>query len=96
MLFLKPVVTERAVWLKEKQNRHALWVEGNATKGEIRRELKQRFGVDCVSIRTFSVRGKLRRSLIRRSGTPGYQPARKKAIVRLAAGQTLKWPEGQK
>jgi large subunit ribosomal protein L23 len=85
----RPVVTERTTLLKEKENKYMFIVDKKANKYQIKDAIEKMFNVDVEKITTLNVKGKLRR-LGRYSG---YRPSYKKAIVKLAQGQTIKFIE---
>jgi large subunit ribosomal protein L23 len=85
----RPYVTEKSTRLKE-ENSYVVEVDLAATKGDIKEAIQTRFKVDVLAVRTIKIHGKFRR----RSGpVGGYQSDRKKAIVKLKAGQQLNWEE---
>jgi large subunit ribosomal protein L23 len=85
----RPLVTEKSTRLRE-QNAYVLEVDPSANKHQIRAEIESRFKVTVVAINTVKVLGKFRR---RTGPVGGYQPDRKKAIVKVKAGQQIKWEE---
>lgn len=87
----RPLITERTTQLRE-QNKFVFEVNPNATKGQIREAIETAFKVDVLDINTMNVPGKLRR----RGRTAGYQSNWKKAIVKLKAGQEIKYAEPAK
>ncbi|MFA5778720.1 MAG: 50S ribosomal protein L23 [Elusimicrobiota bacterium] len=86
----KPVITEKATKLKEKENKYQFIVAKDATKGQIKEAIKQLFDVDVEKIRTAILPGKLRRM----GAHAGYRSDFKKAIVNIKKGQTIKIVEG--
>jgi large subunit ribosomal protein L23 len=85
----RPLVTEKSTRLRE-QNAYVLEVDPSANKHQIRAEVEARFKVNVVDVNTVKVLGKFRR---RTGPVGGYQPDRKKAIVKIKAGQQIKWEE---
>jgi len=81
---LSPVVTEKATRLGE-QNQVTFRVPIEATKPEIKAAVEGLFGVTVVSVNTMIVKGKAKRF----KGRPGRRSDFKKAMVRLAAGQSI-------
>ena len=51
-MHLKPLTTEKAVMLIESQNVLTFQVEKNVSKGEIKKEIEDLFGVKVEKIRT--------------------------------------------
>lgn len=85
----RPLVTEKSSRLMEKSV-YSFEVAPNATKGQIRSAIRERFKVDVLSVNTITLPGKFRR---RTGPVGGYKSDWKKAIVRLKAGQQIKWEE---
>lgn len=81
---LAPVVTEKATLLTE-QGQVVFKVPLEATKPEIKASVEALFGVKVLSVNTLVVKGKTKRFRNR----PGQRSDWKKAIVRLAEGQTI-------
>lgn len=79
-----PVITEKSTAGSE-QNRYTFKVTVAATKEQIRRAVKLAFGVDAVSVNTIKVKGKVKRF----RGVEGKRADYKKAIIRLADGQSI-------
>ena len=87
----RPLVTERTTQLRE-QNKYVFEVDPGATKDQIREAVQSAFKVDVLDVNTMNVPGKLRR----RGAHAGYQSSWKKAIVKLKAGQEIKYAEPAK
>jgi large subunit ribosomal protein L23 len=85
----RPLVTEKSTRLRE-NNSYVLEVDPSANKHQIRAEVESRFKVNVIDVHTVKVLGKFRR---RTGPVGGYQPNRKKAIVRVKDGQQIKWEE---
>jgi large subunit ribosomal protein L23 len=85
----RPLITEKSTQLRE-DNRYVIEVDPRASKGQIREAIQARFKVDVINVRTISVLGKFRRKT---GPLGGYQPNRKKAIVKVKAGQKISWEE---
>jgi len=88
-IILAPVITEKSMLLKEKNNQVTFWVDPSANKIEIKEAVEKLFNVKVIKVRTIRVKGKPKRGL----GRPGRTSIRKKAIVRLAEGQTIEFFE---
>lgn len=84
-IILTPVVTERNMTLRDEQNKYAFRVHPRATKSEIKKAVEELFDVQVVSVTTMNGLGKVKR-LGRHSGR---RSSWKKAIVRVAEGQTI-------
>jgi large subunit ribosomal protein L23 len=81
---LAPVVTEKATRLGER-NQVTFRVPLEATKPEIKAAVERLFGVTVVAVNTLVMKGKTKRF----RGRPGRRSDWKKAMVRLAEGQSI-------
>ena len=86
----RPLITERASQLQEDQNKYLFEVRRDANKIDIKRAMEAMFEVDVVKVNTSSVSGKVKRL----GRFQGRRASWKKAIVTLAAGQTIDFFEG--
>ncbi len=86
----RPLVTEKSNIGREEQNLVTLAVDPKANKHEIRRAVEELFDVSVVDVRTMRMPRKTRKV----GKTSGRKPEWKKAIVRLAEGQTIEFFEG--
>ena len=81
---LSPLETEKATALSER-NQVVFKVPLSATKPEIKAAIEGLFGVTVEAVNTLVVKGKTKRF----KGRPGQRSDWKKAMVRLAAGQSI-------
>jgi large subunit ribosomal protein L23 len=81
---LAPLVTEKATALSE-QNQVVFRVPLEATKPEIKAAVEELFGVKVLAVNTLVVKGKTKRF----KGRPGQRSDWKKAMVKLAEGQSI-------
>uniref|UniRef100_A0A7V6CDX8 Large ribosomal subunit protein uL23 n=1 Tax=Thermodesulfobacterium geofontis TaxID=1295609 RepID=A0A7V6CDX8_9BACT len=88
-IILAPIITEKSMYLKEKYNQVSFWVDPSANKIEIKKAVEDLFKVKVVDVQTIRVKGKPKGGL----RNPGKTSIRKKAIVRLAEGQTIEFFE---
>ncbi len=79
-------LTEKASLLTESLNKYVFEVAVHANKIEIRKAIEELFGKKVVSVNTSNHYGKARR---KRTAAAGYTADWKKAVVTLAAGETL-------
>jgi len=86
----KPLVTEKSSIGREEQNLVTLAVNPHANKHDIRRAVEELFQVNVLEVRTIRMPRKLRRV----GKNAGRKPEWKKAMVRLAEGQTIEFFEG--
>ena len=85
-----PVVSEKA-YAGMERGVYSFWVSPKATKTEIKDAVQRAFGVQVVGISTMNVPGKRKRV----GRFTGHRNDRKKAIVRLAEGQSIEALAGQ-
>jgi len=81
----KPIITEKALDVKERQRTLCFQVSPKATKTEIKQAVQMLFKVKVASVRTALFAGKMRR----RGRTSGFRPDWKKAYVKLKAGEKV-------
>jgi large subunit ribosomal protein L23 len=86
----KPLVTEKSNIGREASNVVTLAVDPRANKHEIARAVEQLFDVSVVEVRTMRMPRKTRRV----GRYAGRKPEWKKALVRLAEGQSIEFFEG--
>lgn len=91
----RPLVTEKTSYLSGKLNQYVFEVAGDATKTMVKDAVEQLLDVKVVGVNILNTaakrgrRARSRRLMVRR---PGY----KKAVITLAAGETLEMFEGVK
>ena len=88
-VLIEPVKNEKASLLRE-QGKYVFKVQPDANKFQIKDAVEKLFNVKVVKITTLNVLGKTKRV----RGKPGKAADWKKAIVRLAPGETIKVFEG--
>ena len=88
-VLLRPVLTEKTTEMQE-GGRYTFEVARSATKLDVKRAVETAFGVDVVKVNTMNVKGKRKRF------GPRFvaQQPRKKAVVTVAAGQSITIFEG--
>lgn len=84
LVLKKPRISEKAAGLAE-QRWYTFEVSGGANKLQIKKAVEELYGVDVVSVRVLTVKGKTRRLGRIEGRTPDY----KKALVKLSVGQEL-------
>jgi large subunit ribosomal protein L23 len=87
-VILKPVVTEKSAHM-EASNKYVFIVSGSASKMQIKRAIKELYGVNVVAVHSMNVQGKN----LNFGRTPGRRSDFKKAIVTLAKNSSLKLHE---
>lgn len=88
-ILIEPVISEKANALRE-QNKYVFYVLPAATKTQIKEAVAKLFNVKVINCTTMNVLGKMKRV----RGKPGRTSSYKKAIVRIAEGQTIQAFEG--
>ena len=86
----KPLVTEKSNITRDENNVVTLAVDPRATKHDIARAVETLFDVSVLDVRTMRFPGKTRRM----GKFVGRKPEWKKALVRLAEGQSIEFFEG--
>lgn len=81
---LKPLISEKS-YAAMQFGKYTFDVHPSANKVEIKHAIEEAFGVKVLSVNTMAIIGKERR----RRNSKGFDPARKKAIVTLVAGQRI-------
>jgi len=89
-VIIRPVVTKASAALQEDLRTYTLVVDKAANKLEIRRAVEKLFGVSVEAVRTANYQGKWRRV----ARGIGRKPAYKKAVVKLAEGDSIDVYEG--
>ena len=83
-ILIKPLITERGTDLMQ-DNKFVFVVDKRANKIQIAQAVKEVFNVTVEAVNTMNVKGKTKR----RGRTVGKTNSYKKAIVKLAEGQTI-------
>lgn len=91
-IIIRPVITEKANRLRERENKYVFEVHPKANKSEVKRAIQEIFGVKVLKVNIMKVKPKPRRMRWRL----GYTSVKKKAIVKLAEGQKISVFEGGK
>lgn len=90
---LEPVLTEKALRLKEEANQYVFKVFEGANRIEVKQAIERRFSVKVESVRIMNVKGKPRQRFTRQGRVSGFTPSYKKAIVTLREGDKLEFLE---
>ena len=88
-VLLKPIVTEKSMAMQA-DKKYTFSVNTDATKTQIKEAVTRLFKVKVVDCTTMNVLGKMKRL----RGRPGRTASYKKAIVRIAEGETIAAFEG--
>ena len=88
-LLIRPIITEKTSQMMQ-ENKYTFQVPLDANKVEIRQAVEAIFGVKVVNVNTIRVMGKTKRM----GKYVGKRSDYKKAIVKLAEGNTISLFEG--
>ncbi|MCX6248767.1 MAG: 50S ribosomal protein L23 [Bacteroidetes bacterium] len=88
-VILKPIITEKMTQMGEKLNRYGFKVDKRANKLQIRKAIKDIYGVEVADINTMVYRGKSKTRYSKSGFISGKSNNYKKAIVTLAKGETI-------
>ncbi|MDP8255540.1 MAG: 50S ribosomal protein L23 [Candidatus Alcyoniella australis] len=86
----RPVITEKTNLAKDSANQFVFEVMRDANKVEIRKAVEELFNVTVVDVQTMVINGKTKRV----GRNMGKRKTWKKALVKLAAGETIDFFEG--
>lgn len=90
-VIIKPLISEKATYVKEIANQVAFLVHPDANKIEVAKAVKAAFGVEVDKVNMVKYKGRAKTRFGRKSGK---QPGYKKAYVTLAPGQKIELFEG--
>lgn len=86
-ILIKPILTEKTYSLASDLNQYTFEVTLKATKDEVNRAVREKFGVEVIKIRIIN---KLGRSVsFGKTRIPGKRKNQKKAIVTLKKGDKI-------
>jgi large subunit ribosomal protein L23 len=88
-ILIKPILSEKANKLSEKQNRYSFVVDRKANKLEIKKAVEQFYGVQVSQVNTIVVPSKAKSKYTKAGFISGRKSAKKKAIVTVAEGETI-------
>ncbi len=83
----RPIITEKSLFLANTTNTYTFEVDPTASKNQIAETVEQLFGVKVIGMSTVMRGRSLQRTGKRRTRT--LVPRKKKAMVTLAAGQSI-------
>ncbi|MFA5971656.1 MAG: 50S ribosomal protein L23 [Lentimicrobiaceae bacterium] len=88
-IIIKPIITEKMTALGEKLGRYGFVVDKRANKLQIKKAVKELYGVEVEEVNTMTYAGK-RKSRNTKSGVlTGKTNSFKKAIITLAKGESI-------
>ena len=88
-VLIKPVLSEKANKQSEKMNRYTFVVDRKANKLEIKKAVEQFYGVQVDNVNTAVMPSKLKSKYTKAGYIVGRKPAKKKAMVTVAEGETI-------
>ncbi|MFN8239797.1 MAG: 50S ribosomal protein L23 [Bacteroidales bacterium] len=88
-ILLKPIVTEKMTGQGDKFNRYGFVVAKSANKIQIKKAVEEMYGVTVESVNTMRYGGKVKTRYTKSGAMVGKSPSTKKAVVTLAAGNTI-------
>ena len=88
-VLIKPVLSEKVNRQTEKQNRYTFIVDRKANKLEIKKAVEEFYGIQVKEVNTLVMPSKAKSRNTKAGVVTGRKPAKKKAIVTVAAGETI-------
>jgi large subunit ribosomal protein L23 len=88
-ILIKPILSEKANKQAEKENRYSFVVDRKANKLEIKKAVEEFYGVQVQHVNTSVVPGKAKSKYTKAGFISGRKPAKKKAVVTVAEGETI-------
>ena len=88
-VLIKPVLSEKVNKLSEKYNLFTFIVNRKANKLEIKKAVEEFYGISVEGVNTITVPSKVKQRNTKAGLLTGRKPAKKKAIVTVAKGDTI-------
>lgn len=88
-VLIKPVLSEKVNRLTEKFNRYTFIVDRKANKLEIKKAVEEFYGIQVEEVNTLVMPSKAKSRNTKAGVISGRKPAKKKAIVTVAEGETI-------
>jgi large subunit ribosomal protein L23 len=88
-VLIKPILSEKANRQSEKMNRYTFIVDRKANKLEIKKAIEQFYGVQVEEVNTAIIPSKLKAKYTKAGFIIGRKPAKKKAMITVAEGETI-------
>jgi len=88
-VLIKPILSEKINKQTEKMNRYAFVVGRKANKLEIKKAVESFYGVSVIDVNTAVMPGKAKSRNTKAGVVSGRKPAKKKAYVTVAAGESI-------
>ena len=88
-VLVRPVLSEKINKQTEKMNRYAFIVGRKANKIEIKKAVESFYGVQVIDVNTAVMPGKAKSRNTKAGVVTGRKPAKKKAYVTIAEGESI-------
>ncbi|KUK60226.1 MAG: 50S ribosomal protein L23 [Bacteroidetes bacterium 38_7] len=88
-ILVKPIITEKMSIQGDKLNRYGFIVRRDANKIQIKKAIKELYGVDVLEVNTMIFTGKNKYRYTKSGFIAGRTKAFKKAIITLAEGEKI-------
>ena len=88
-ILIRPVLSEKVNKLTEKFNRYTFIVNRKANKLEIKKAVEEFYGIQVQEVNTLVMPSKAKSRNTKAGVISGRKPAKKKAIVTVAEGETI-------
>jgi len=88
-VLIKPVLSEKVNRLSEKFNRYTFIVNRKANKLEIKKAVEDFYGISVEEVNTLTMPSKVKQRNTKAGLLTGRKPAKKKAIVTVAKGDSI-------
>ena len=88
-VLIRPVLSEKVNKLTEKFNRYTFIVDRKANKLEIKKAVEEFYGIQVEEVNTLVIPSKAKSRNTKSGIVSGRKPAKKKAIVTVAKGETI-------
>ena len=88
-VLIRPLITEKMTGISEKLHQFGFLVNKNANKIQIKKAIEEMYNVNVTTVNTIRYSGKNKSRYTKKGFVSGHKSAFKKAIVKLAEGQTI-------
>ena len=89
----KPILSEKATGLNE-QGKYSFYVDIDANKVQIKKEIEQLYGVTVTNISTMRTIGKVKSKFTKGGSISGRRPHGKKAVITVKEGDLIDFYSG--
>ena len=88
-IIIKPIITEKMTALGDKLGRYGFVVDKRANKLQIKKAVKELYGVEVEDVNTMTYAGKTKSRFTKSGVLSGKTNSFKKAIITLAKGESI-------